>query len=238
MSCFTFLKVMMVLFNLFIVIGGGTLLGIGIWVAVDSVSFLKLFGPMSGTALQLVNVGYVLIALGAILFVLGFLGCCGAQKESKCLLITFFSLILIIFIIEVAAAVLALVYTSVAENILRGSLSKVLKDEYGKSSDVTTLWNTTMIELKCCGLFNYTDFDDSKYIAENPDTYPPPCCNGQLPCNSAQATKEKVEGCFPKLLKEIRKNANVVGGIAAGIGALEIAAMAVAMYLYCHLDEK
>ncbi|KAL8178755.1 UNVERIFIED_CONTAM: Tetraspanin-1 [Gekko kuhli] len=94
-------------------LGGAALLGIGIWVSVDSTSFINLFGPLSANVLQFVNVGYLLIAIGAVLFVLGFLGCCGAQRESKCLLITFFSIILIIFIIEVAAAVVALVYTSV-----------------------------------------------------------------------------------------------------------------------------
>ncbi|XP_044306686.1 tetraspanin-1 [Varanus komodoensis] len=238
MSCFTFLKVMMILFNLLIVIGGGTLLGIGIWVSVDSGSFLKIFGPLSSSVLQFVNVGYLLIAIGAVLFLLGFLGCCGAQKESKCLLIMFFSIILIIFIVEVAAAVVALVYTSLAEVILQETVTKLLKAEYGKSPDITTVWNATMKDLKCCGVSNYTDFDSSVYMNEHHDQYPPFCCNSENTCNATQAQQDKVEGCFPQLLKEIRKNAGVVGGVAAGICALEIGAMAVAMYLYCRLDEK
>lgn len=57
----------------------------GIWVAVDGSSFSSIFG--SSSTLQFVNVSYFLIVIGAILVVLGFLGCCGAQKESKCLLI-------------------------------------------------------------------------------------------------------------------------------------------------------
>ncbi|XP_003220266.2 tetraspanin-1 isoform X2 [Anolis carolinensis] len=236
MSCFTFLKVMMVLFNLAIVIGGGVLLGIGIWVSVDSSSFLNMFGPLSSSVLQFVNVGYLLIAIGAVLFLLGFLGCCGAQKESKCLLMTFFSIVLIIFIVEVAAAVVALVYTSLAETILQGTVTQLLKNEYGKSADITTVWNATMKDLKCCGLSNYTDFDNSYYMSQKHE-YPSYCCEKD-PCNEAEAEKSSVPGCFPQLLSEIRKNAGVVGGVAAGICALEIAAMAVAMYIYCRLDEK
>ncbi|XP_061488844.1 tetraspanin-1 isoform X2 [Rhineura floridana] len=237
MSCFTFLKVMMVLFNLAIVLGGATLLGIGIWVTVDSGSFLNIFGSLSSSILQFVNVGYLLIALGAVLFVLGFLGCCGAQKESKCLLIMFFSIVLIIFIIEVAAAVLALAFTSIAETLIQGSVTPLLKKEYGHSPDITKVWNLTMSDLKCCGLTNYTDFTGSPYF-EKQQEYPAYCCDDTTPCNGTIALASNVTGCFPQLLSEIRKNAGVVGGVAAGICVLEVAAMAVAMYLYCHLDEK
>ncbi|XP_034507018.1 tetraspanin-1-like [Ailuropoda melanoleuca] len=237
MSCFTFLKVMMILFNLAIVLGGATLLGIGIWVSVDSKSFLQIFGTLSANVLQFVNVGYLLIALGSVLFVLGFLGCCGAQKESKCLLIMFFTIILIIFIVEVAGAVVALVYTTLAETILQGTVTQVLKNEYGKSKDITEVWNTTMKELKCCGMLNFTDFNDSFYVKKY-NEYPEYCCVSQAPCNESVAEISAVNGCFHQILTEIRKNAGVVGGVAAGICALEIAAMTVAMYLYCRLDEK
>ncbi|XP_063153927.1 tetraspanin-1 [Candoia aspera] len=238
MSCFTFLKVMMILFNLGIFLGGSTLLGIGIWVSVDSKSFLQIFGPVSTSVFQFVNVGYLLIALGAVLFLLGFLGCCGAQKESKCLLIMFFTIILIIFIIEVTAAVVALVYTSLAETILQGTVTQLLRDEYGKSKPVTEVWNTTMTELQCCGLSNYTDFSNSYYYLKENNTYPAQCCNSSIPCKASEAETTAVKGCFSQLLHEIRKNAGVVGGVAAGICVLEIAAMTVAMYLYCQLDEK
>ncbi|XP_054837993.1 tetraspanin-1 [Eublepharis macularius] len=237
MSCFSFLKVMMVLFNLAIALGGAVLLGIGIWVSVDSSSFVNLFGPLSSNVLQFVNVGYLLIAIGAVLFALGFLGCCGAQKESKCLLITFFSIVLIIFIIEVAAAVVALVYTSVAETILQGTVTQTLKKDYGNNEQVTGMWNNTMSDLNCCGLMNYTDFDDSFYWNKH-HHYPSFCCKNTTECTATLAHSSEIPGCFPKLLSDIRSNAGVVGGVAAGICVLEIAAMAVAMYLYCRLDEK
>ncbi|XP_030429696.1 tetraspanin-1 [Gopherus evgoodei] len=236
MGCFSFLKVMMILFNLAIFLGGGTLLGVGIWVAVDGNSFSSIFG--SSSTLQFVNVSYFLIVIGAILVVLGFLGCCGAQKESKCLLIMFFSIVLIIFIAEIAAAVVALVYTSIAENILEATVTPTLKNQYGKVPEVTQIWNTTMSTVKCCGLMNYTDFTDSYYYKEH-NTYPAFCCKPvNSSCSEAAAHNSSVQGCFQQLLSEIRTNAGVVGGVAAGICALEIAAMVVSMYLYCQLDKK
>lgn len=65
---------------------GVALLAVGIWVSVDGPSFLKIFGPLSSSAMQFVNVGYFLIAAGAVLFALGFLGCYGAHTENKCAL--------------------------------------------------------------------------------------------------------------------------------------------------------
>ncbi|KAM4721259.1 tetraspanin-1 [Rhinophrynus dorsalis] len=237
MGCFTFIKVMMILFNTFIFLGGGTLLGVGIWVAVDSNSFLKIFGAVSASAaVQFVNVGYFLIAIGALLVILGFLGCCGAQKESKCLLLTFFTIILIIFIAEVAGAVVALVYSSLAESLLGPLLKPVLETEYGKNKDVTNIWNNTMREFKCCGFNSYTDFENSTYVHDN-KVFPSYCCTGNATCDLTNAKNSNVQGCFKQILDLIRQNAAVVGGVAAGICGLELAAMVVSMYLYCRIDK-
>lgn len=59
----------------------------GIWVSVDGGSFLQLLGPFARQGMQFVNVGFFCIAIGAVLVLLGLLGCCGAHKESKCLLL-------------------------------------------------------------------------------------------------------------------------------------------------------
>ncbi|XP_038650131.1 tetraspanin-1-like isoform X2 [Scyliorhinus canicula] len=242
MGCFTFVKVMMVLFNLLIFIAGGALLGVGIWVSVDGGSFLKVIGPIaSSQAMQFVNIGYFCIAIGIVLVVLGFLGCCGAQKESKCLLMLFFVIVLIIFIAEIAAAVVALVYSSFAESLLRAWVTPVLQNDYGKQTDVTGIWNTTMSELKCCGFTNYTDFTNSYYFKNHGQTFPPFCCSNLTSvsvCNENAAAESNVQGCFKQLFSILRENANIVGGIAVAICVLEIAAMAVSMYLYCKIDGK
>ncbi|XP_029356638.1 tetraspanin-1 isoform X2 [Echeneis naucrates] len=149
MACFTFVKLMMALFNLLIFLGGLTLLAMGIWVSVDGSSFLKLLGPFATQGMQFVNVGFFCIAIGIVLVLLGLLGGCAAHKESKCLLLTFFSVIFIIFIAEVAAGVVALAYSSFAEGILRAWAKPALQQDYGKDPVVTKIWNTTMTESLC-----------------------------------------------------------------------------------------
>lgn len=240
MQCYSFIKTMMIIFNMLIFLCGVVLLAVGIWVSVDGSSFLKIFGPHSSSAMQFVNVGYFLIAAGGVLFLLGFLGCYGAQSENKCALMMFFFILLLIFIAEVAAAVVALVYTTMAEQFLKLLIVPTIKDDYGSQKDFTEVWNTTMKALKCCGFNNYTDFEESPYFQKH-QTFPTFCClnnNGTStmePCTKEKAEEQQVQGCFKQLLTDIRTNAVTVGGVAAGIGGLELAAMIVSMYLYCNL---
>lgn len=238
MQCFSFIKTMMIIFNMLIFLGGMVLLAVGIWVSVDGASFLKVFGPLSTSAMQFVNVGYFLIAAGAVLFALGFLGCYGAQSENKCALMMFFLILLVIFIAEVAAAVVALVYTTMAEQFLQLLIVPTIRKEYGSQKDLTEVWNTTMSKLKCCGFNNYTDFEGSPFVNEK-HVFPKFCClnnNGTtMACTKEKAEEQNVQGCFKQLLTDIRTNAVAVGSVAAGIGGLELAAMIVSMYLYCNL---
>ncbi|KAF5904744.1 tetraspanin-9-like isoform X1 [Clarias magur] len=77
------LKYMMFLFNLIFWLCGCGLLGVGIWLAVSQGSFAT-FSP-SFPSLSAAN---LVIAIGAIVMVTGFLGCLGAIKENKCLLLS------------------------------------------------------------------------------------------------------------------------------------------------------
>uniref|UniRef100_UPI00358ECCE7 tetraspanin-1-like n=1 Tax=Myxine glutinosa TaxID=7769 RepID=UPI00358ECCE7 len=128
-------------------LGGLTLLAAGIWVKVDGSSFNNILGP--AVNVHFANVGYFCIAVGLLLIVIGFIGCVGAYKESKCLLITFFIIVLIILIAQIAAAVAALVYADVAEDIVKAEASQHLKEEYGKKSNpkgkiITEVWDLFM----------------------------------------------------------------------------------------------
>ncbi|MEQ2199936.1 hypothetical protein XENOCAPTIV_017440, partial [Xenoophorus captivus] len=239
MSCFTFTKLTASLFHLLVFLSGLSLLAVGIWVTVDRDPFLHLLAPFSNQFLQLINIGLFCISIGATLVLLGLLGSCGVRKESKCLQLTFFSIILVIFISEVAAGVVALAYSSFAENILRAWATPVLQNDYGIDPMVTRIWNTTMTDLKCCGFSNYTDFMGSEFEDQNENGLPPSCCLNNIdPCSPAEAAHLPVQGCFDHILKILREKTITVGGIAAGVGLLEIAAMIISMYLFSHLDGK
>lgn len=72
-------------------LAGAAILGVGVWTAVDSTSFLGVLDSVQGIPeelSQLIYVSYLLIALGSVLLIIGFLGCCGAIRESRCMLLT------------------------------------------------------------------------------------------------------------------------------------------------------
>ncbi|XP_049901180.1 tetraspanin-1-like [Epinephelus moara] len=248
MCCSSFLKIMMFIFNGGIFVAGAAVLGVGVWVKVDSGSLLGLLDNVEGTPSglsQLVYVSYLLMAVGGVLLVIGFLGCCGAVKESRCMLLTFFSIVLIIFIIEVAGAVVLLVFQDLADQLLEGLEDEVItsiRKDYGSKESLTSLWNGTMDQFKCCGFKNYTDFNGSPfYLDHEGDVYPPTCCNATITvgvCNRNEASLSEVDGCFVKLLQLIEDNAVIVAGVALGIAALEIAAMVVSLVLYNQIGSK
>ncbi|XP_060755516.1 tetraspanin 34a [Neoarius graeffei] len=240
MCCSGLLKTMMFIFNGVIFLAGAAILGVGIWVTVDSSSMLGVLSYIKDAPpqlAQLANVGYLLIAVGSILGVMGFLGCCGAITENKCMLLTFFIIVLIIFIAEVAGAIVVLVFKPLAKDILEklnNEFVQNIKQNYEINEDFTSVLNNTMEALKCCGYNNYTDFTNADF--QGPTKYYPVfCCADDIPvleCTLGNAEKEEVTGCFNALLKLIEDNAGVIGGVALGIAALEIAAMVVSMVLY------
>ncbi|XP_057202365.1 tetraspanin 35 [Triplophysa rosa] len=239
MGCFGFLKAMMVLFNGIIFLAGVAILGVGIWVKVDSGSifnFLQNIQDAPSELGQLLNVGYLLIAVGAVLLILGFLGCCGAVRESTCMLLLFFVIILIVFIAEVAGAIVLLVFKPMAEKLINQvgtEAVKSIRQDYGKNQDLTGLWNTTMSTLKCCGFYNYSDFTDSPFVKDW-GYYPPQCCSN----TTCTADNSAVPGCFTALKKLLDDNAVIIIAVALGIAALEVAAMIVSMTLYCKIGSK
>ncbi|XP_040892300.1 tetraspanin-1-like [Toxotes jaculatrix] len=248
MCCSGFLKIMMFFFNGGIFLAGAAILGVGIWVKVDSGSLLGMLenvdNASSGLS-QLVNVSYLLIAVGAVLLIIGFLGCCGAVRESRCMLLTFFIIVLIIFLVEVAGAVVLLVFQGLADELLQSLEDEVrssIERDYGEDEGMTSLWNATMDEFKCCGYRNYTDFDNSPFQnQQGGNVYPPTCCNATIStgtCDQNKANISMVAGCFDKLLQLIEENAVIIAAVALGIAALEIAAMVVSMVLYKSVGNK
>ncbi|KAH0628617.1 hypothetical protein JD844_009976 [Phrynosoma platyrhinos] len=217
-------------------LGGLVLLGVGIWVKVDSTSFVKVLGEATPHLMQLINVGYLCIAVGTFLLLMGFMGCWGSVKESKCLLLVFFVFTLTLFIVEVAGAVVVLAFSSVADIFiehLKKWAMKSLEEDYERQEDLTAIWNTTMKELKCCGFNNYTDFSNS-YFYQTHMEYPSVCCLDDKPCQESEIDSNK-QGCLHAFQVFLSKNGKIVGGVALGIGVLELAAMAVSMNLYCKI---
>ncbi|XP_078387226.1 tetraspanin-1-like [Cetorhinus maximus] len=223
MGCFKFLKITMFCFNGIIFLGGAAILGVGIWVKVDGGSFIDILSKAAPQLKQIVNVGYLCIAIGSFLVVIGFLGCCGAVKENKCMLMIFFIIILLIFVAQVVGAVIILAFSSLA-NIFIGYIQvwavNSIKNDYGKISDITTIWDSAMKEFKCCGFKSYDDFTNSS-SHHLTSKYPKECCTTPHACPLSGVNKSK-PGCSLTLSIFLKRNTKILGIVALGIAILEV----------------
>jgi len=93
---------------------------------------------------------WVLVGVGGLLFLVGFLGCCGAACESTILLSLFFVIVLIIAAIELGAAIFAVAN----KEQFRTQLEKALREGVNKSG--FDQLKPIEAAFKCCGVAGAT----------------------------------------------------------------------------------
>ena len=96
------------------------------------------------------QLAYILIAAGAFIFIISFLGYCGAIKESRVLLTAYGLFIIIIILLQVALIVVAAIYKAEAETHSKKFLQHTITEHYTHKSQrnaVTLLWDFAMSEV-------------------------------------------------------------------------------------------
>uniref|UniRef100_A0A8D2ZZE1 Tetraspanin 2b n=1 Tax=Scophthalmus maximus TaxID=52904 RepID=A0A8D2ZZE1_SCOMX len=96
-------KYLLFVFNFIFWLMGSFVLAVGLWLRFDPETVSLLNGEKAPDTF-FIGV-YILIGAGSLVMLVGFFGCCGAVRESQCLLGSFFACLLIIFGAEVAAGV-------------------------------------------------------------------------------------------------------------------------------------
>ncbi|XP_055341857.1 tetraspanin-8-like [Paramacrobiotus metropolitanus] len=207
-------KYILFAFNLIFFLGGGAVLGIGIWILVNAASFQSVvdqISPDSATVMQnsilatssttVHTVGGILVGVGAFVFLVGFMGCCGACKEWRPLLVGYAICLIIIMLVEVGVGIavgvykdkvkdavttelvkIADLYDYVPTHLVSGSNSQfAVNKTTGGNPDIvqaTAAFNALQSWIGCCGVTKgYLDFSNSPY-SRNPFGNIPPvfCC--------------------------------------------------------------
>ncbi|ELW65246.1 Leukocyte surface antigen CD53 [Tupaia chinensis] len=135
MSSLKLLKYVLFFFNLLFWFCGCCILSFGIYLLVRN-KFGVLFHN-----LPFLTLGNVLVIAGSIIMVVAFLGCMGSIKENKCLLMSFFVLLLIILFAEVTLAILLFLY----ENKLSKYVADGLTDSihhYHSDNSTKAAWDS------------------------------------------------------------------------------------------------
>lgn len=70
---------------------------------------------------------YIILAAGGLLMIVSFLGCCGAFRESQCMLIGFFGCLLVVVVAQIAAGAWLYSNSDRLESILHDSVMVTVK---------------------------------------------------------------------------------------------------------------
>uniref|UniRef100_A0A9J8A895 Tetraspanin n=1 Tax=Cyprinus carpio carpio TaxID=630221 RepID=A0A9J8A895_CYPCA len=228
-GCLCCLKYTMFVFNLIFWLCGCGLLGVGIWLSVSQGSFAT-FSP-SFPSLSAAN---MVIAIGAIVMVTGFLGCLGAIKENKCLLLSFFIVLLIILLAELILLILFFVYSDKVNCMLFENAKQDLKDGlalYNADNNIglRNAWNIIQAEWKCCGVTGYTDWHEALKEKVVPDR----CCQEHYQeCGRNSTNMFWTRGCYEKVEEWLEDNKHLLGTIGMCILVVQLLGMAFSMTLF------
>jgi len=204
----TFCKYMMFLFNFLIFAGGVALLGVSCWVLVDGKSFMDMVSIDNKAVMDGV---YVILVVSIFLLVTGFLGCCGAIKENKCLLGIFLTIILVVTIVEIVGVVLAYVYYPKLKEVTLNTMNLYDKNNSTESNTVTAAWDAIQDMFDCCGFDSPADWSNST--------------GGTVTATQACSKVENPPDNLPGCRSSLEKYLLIIGGVALGVLFVEVLAM-------------
>lgn len=216
-GCGQCMKYSMFVSNFIIFIGGLVVLGIGIWTLVDK-SYVN---ELLGTDLFMGAV-YILIVTGAIVSLIAFLGCLGAVKEVRCMLLMYFIIVFLIFITMLIGGILGYVFREKVKSTMYKEMESSIR-RYSESPEVRKAWDNTQINLKCCGIQDHSSWGDE---------LPNSCCKQRTPsyCTPWET------GCLYKAEKFVQDHASVIGGAGIGVACIMLLGMIFSCALFMMIE--
>lgn len=234
------LKYSMFIFNFLFWVCGCIILGVSIWIRVnkDAQEALNINNSNMFVGAD------VLIAVGSIIMILGFLGCCGAIKESRCMLLLFFIGLLLILILQVTGGILGAVYKPQLEegfNLVIMEAANLLKENTENAKQVQESLQKFQLQGHCCGIVdgitdwgnNYNLVIDGKAVCECERKY-----QEENLCTYFQGRYVFKEPCKTVILNFLQTNMDIIMGIAFGMAVIEVLGLVFSMCLYCQIQRK
>ncbi|KAL7827947.1 hypothetical protein AOLI_G00310990 [Acnodon oligacanthus] len=209
------IKYLMFAFNFLFWLAGTGVLAVALWLRFDKKTE-GLF-QVEGSPTAFFTGVYILIVAGALMMVVGFLGCCGAIRESPCMLGLFFIFLLVLFAAEVAAGIWGLSNKDTIVNELKDFYRQTYKNyQDTKQEALKEALRAIQYSLQCCGTTG-TAFD----VAQ--DT-----------CPKKEGLQVLVTTSCPAAIDDLfNSKLHIIGGVGIGIGVIMIFGMIFSMLLCC-----
>jgi len=243
----------MFLINITFWVMGGAMLGVGIWLAVDpnAASILEISNQAGMDDSLYWAAVYMMIGIGAGVFLVGFLGCVGALRAGKggnLFLRLYFIIIKLIIITELILVILIAVFWNSLNDSVKDAMHVDVTTKYVNETNddiYSKSWNSMQVEWKCCGSNNYADYSSSVYKTTTGYPVPYKCCkldadkDGSQESDFTNVTACRIEadrsydenysyeflnhmGCYNALLNFLDENAAIIIGVTCGFIGLQL----------------
>ncbi|XP_032912713.1 tetraspanin-8 [Catharus ustulatus] len=224
------MKYSMFIFNLLFWVCGCIILGISIWIRVTGAH------QMDSSMLAGAN---LLIAVGAIIMILGFLGCCGAVKENRCMLMLFFIALLLILILQLIGGILGAMSISkmdTAFDLILSAMTSKLESTEKEDKPYQENFQNIEREFKCCGVTKGPEdwgknFNSTMCQCEAQDQ------SSDL-CTKYQNRYIYKNTCGEVIVQQMKNYLTILMGISFGLAVVEIIGLVFSMSLYCQIGRK
>ncbi|KAJ2937453.1 hypothetical protein O0L34_g19160 [Tuta absoluta] len=208
MGCGEFIvKYVLFFSNLFFSISGLALVGVGIAVQLKVSAVTDILEDYN---LAIAPVSAIVV--GGVVFLIAFFGCCGAIKESNCMLVTYSIFMLVLMALKITLA--TLIFVNLGS--LLEEIPKILSKSFAKDQKV--FQQTVEKTFNCCGPNGALSY----LSISLPDT----CCAVPT-CNLTNA----YQGCNDKLVDFASTFGNIIALGCIVIGAIELVAVVFSLCL-------
>ncbi|KAL6263763.1 CD82 antigen [Pogonomyrmex barbatus] len=201
---------------------------------------------------------YILLITGIFMVIVAIIGWCSALQNSRYCLATFFSIMLVIVVAQIAFAGWLYAHRDRLDELVRISVISTVKNEYGEIQCRTQIMDSVQSSLECCGATGPADWAGSKYstkdvsrslsltVSSNPDNMykvPLSCCKNVNSTDCREGRNMKIagvvspgiysEGCTEKLVATLKSQMYHFMGIAILVLTLEIISLILALICCC-----
>lgn len=244
MSC---LKYLLFVINFIVWVCGIVVFGVGIYSRVKSGDWSDLVKDVS-----VVDAANLLIASGTFVMIIGFVGCCGAWKQMRPLLVVYIVMLVLIFVLEIAGGIYAAVKKDKVIESLEKNFAEITHNSYGQSSKadekLTESVDWFQKNVKCCGAEGPLSWKNSTYVnenianmnAKNESTYalfPDSCCI-KSGCNMGASENDYgtvkdayTKGCILESKAFLDSHMKELVGVGVGIAFVQLVGIVFAILL-------
>ncbi|XP_016839390.1 tetraspanin-9 isoform X3 [Nasonia vitripennis] len=190
----------------------------------------------------------LVLATGCFTFVVAFFGCCGAWFQSRFLLITYFSLVILIFMAEFMLGTLAFVFKDQVGDNMKSQLRYGISEHYTEenmheSGTFSNFWDYIQSTFQCCGVDKYYDWYNIKAWPRE-ERVPDSCCVhrerycGKQYDNDDRQLNWYQDGCLSAIQIWLVQRLHFVGTVGLVIGFLQLFGLIASMILFCTLIDR